>query len=323
MAGIYEGIRAILLPFFSIPLSWFYDWTGSYVLAIFLLTLVIRLFLLPVSIKQQKNSAKQTRLNAKVNRIRQKYANNPQKAQQEIQELYQREGFGAANMGCMPMMIQMIVMIGLYGVMYKPLSSVLRFSDEKITAIKSVMQTALDAAAKNSKRGSVDMHEINILKNYKDFTAELTEEIGAESLNELAEFSEKFTFLGLDLSVTPDKGNFNAYWLIPILACATALLSSIYLYLKQRKQNPEMAKNPAMGCMTLMSPLMSLIFTFMFPTGVGVYWIISNILSFVQQIGISIFYSPKKVIAQQMVDETVVRRSKENTTKLRVENEKK
>jgi len=323
MAGIYEGIRAILLPFFSIPLSWFYDWTGSYVLAIFLLTLVIRLFLLPVSIKQQKNSAKQTRLNAKVNRIRQKYANNPQKAQQEIQELYQREGFGAANMGCMPMMIQMIVMIGLYGVMYKPLSSVLRFSDEKITAIKSVMQTALDAAAKNSKRGSVDMHEINILKNYKDFTAELTEEIGAESLNELAEFSEKFTFLGLDLSVTPDKGNFNAYWLIPILACATALLSSIYLYLKQRKQNPEMAKNPAMGCMTLMSPLMSLIFTFMFPTGVGVYWIISNILSFVQQIGISIFYSPKKVIAQQMVDETVVRRSKENTTKLREENEKK
>ena len=323
MTGIYEGIRTLLLPVFSLPLSWFYDLTGSYVLAIFLLTLIIRLALLPVSIKQQKNTAKQTRLNAKVNRIRQKYANNPQKAQQEIQELYQREGFGAANMGCMPMMIQMIVMIGLYGVMYKPLSSVLRFSDEKLTAIKSVMQTALDAASKNSKRGSIDMYEINILKNYKDFTAELTEEIGTESLNELAEFSEKFTFLGLDLSVTPDKSAFNAYWLIPILACATALLSSVYLYMKQRKQNPEMAKNPAMGCMTLMSPLMSLVFTFMFPTGVGVYWIISNVIAFVQQVGLSVFYSPKKVIAQQMVDETVVRRSKENTTKLRVENEKK
>ena len=50
---------------------------------------------------------------------------------------------------------------------------------------------------------------------------------------------------------------------------------------------------------------------------------ISNIIAFVQQVGLSIFYSPKKVIAQQMVDETVVRRSKENTTKLRVENEKK
>ena len=90
MAGIYEGIRTLLLPVFSLPLSWFYDWTGSYVLAIFLLTIIIRLALLPVSIKQQKNSAKQTRLNAKVNRIKQKYANNQQKAQQEIQALYQR-----------------------------------------------------------------------------------------------------------------------------------------------------------------------------------------------------------------------------------------
>ncbi len=323
MSAIYEGIRTLLLPVFSLPLSWFYDLTGSYVLAIFLLTVIIRLCLLPVSIKQQKNSAKQTRLNAKVNRIRQKYANNQQKAQQEIQALYQREGFGAANMGCMPMMIQMVVMIGLYGVMYRPLSSVLRFSDEKITAIKTVMKTVLEETSKNNKRGSVDMAEIGILKNFGDYASELKDAIGQEALSELAEFSEKFTFLGLDLSVTPDKGHFDAYWLIPILACLTAALSSVYMYLKQRKQNPEMSKNPAMGCMSFMSPAMSLIFTFMFPTGVGVYWIISNIIAFVQQVGLSIFYSPKKVIAQQMVDETVVRRSKENTTKLRVENEKK
>ncbi|MBE6816002.1 MAG: YidC/Oxa1 family membrane protein insertase, partial [Ruminococcaceae bacterium] len=144
-----------------------------------------------------------------------------------------------------------------------------------------------------------------------------------EDFADLADFAEKFKFLGLDLSVTPDAKDPSAYWLIPILACVTALFSSLYMYLKQRKQNPEMAKNPAMGCMTFMSPAMSLMFTFMFPTGVGVYWIISNILSFFQQIFTSFVYSPKKVIAQQMVDETVLRRSKENTTKLRVENEKK
>ncbi|MBR2876390.1 MAG: YidC/Oxa1 family membrane protein insertase [Clostridia bacterium] len=322
---MYDAIRAFFAPLLSWPLSFLYEWTGSYVLAIFLLTLFIKLLLLPVSIKQQKNSAKQTRLNAKVNRIRQKYANNQQKAQQEIQELYQREGFGAANMGCMPMIIQMLVMIGLYGVMYKPISSVLRFSSEKVEAMKKVMATVLEASGESGKRGrsNVSMDEINILKSYKDFSGELTEAIGAENFADLAEFSEKFKFLGLDLSVTPDKGDFNAYWIIPILACITAMISSIYMYMKQRKQNPEMAKNPAMGCMTFMSPAMSLIFTFMFPTGVGVYWIISNILSFVQQVLVSILYSPKKVIAQQMVDETVVRRSKENTTKLRVENEKK
>ena len=51
--------------------------------------------------------------------------------------------------------------------------------------------------------------------------------------------------------------------------------------------------------------------------------IISNILAFVQQVFLTYFYSPKKVIAQQMVDETVVRRSKENNTKRRVDIEKK
>ena len=61
----------------------------------------------------------------------------------------------------------------------------------------------------------------------------------------------------------------------------------------------------------------------MFPAGVGVYWIISNILSFIQQVVLTNLYSPKKVIAQQMVDETVLRRSRENNVKRRVEIEKK
>lgn len=317
---MYDAIRALFSPLLSFPLSFFYDLTGSYVVAIFLLTLLIKILLLPVSIKQQKNSAKQTRLNAKVNRIRQKYQNNQQKAQEEIQALYQREGFGAANMGCMPMMIQMLVMIGLYGVMYTPLSSVLRFSSEKVAAIKDVMASVISTDAKTNEGR---MYEINILKNYDDFTDELSQVLSAKDFSDLAELSEKFTFMGLDLSVTPDKSTMNAYWLIPILSFFTAMLSSVYLYFKQRKQNPEMAKNPTMGCMTFMSPVTSLIFTFMFPTGVGVYWIISNVISFVQQVLLSALYSPKKVIAQQMVDETVVRRSKEKTTKLRVENEKK
>ena len=93
--------------------------------------------------------------------------------------------------------------------------------------------------------------------------------------------------------------------------------------MKQRKQNPEMAKNPSMGCMTFMSPVMSLVFTFMFPAGIGVYWIISNIFSFIQQVVLTYVYSPKKVIAQQMVDETVARRSKENNAKRRADIEKK
>jgi len=310
---------------FAVPFGWllsiFYNLTDSYILAIVLLTVLIRCALLPTSISQQKNSAKQVRLNTKVNKIRQKYAGNQQKIQEETQALYQREGFGAANMGCMPLMIQMIVMIGLYGVIYTPLSSVLRFGNETIEKIKTAMEIVVETGSKNANTSR--MAELQILGKVEEFADKLSGVIDETQIAELLDFKERFTVFGLDLSLTPNVKEPGVIWLIPILAFITALASSLFMYARQRKQNPEMAKNPSMGCMTFMSPLMSLWFTFMFPAGVGFYWIISNILSFIQQVILTNIYSPKKVLAQQMVDETVVRRSKENNTKMRIDIEKK
>ncbi|MGN1316590.1 MAG: YidC/Oxa1 family membrane protein insertase [Acutalibacteraceae bacterium] len=310
---------------FAIPFGWllsiFYNLTDSYIFAIVLLTVLIRCALLPTSISQQKNSAKQVRLNTKVNKIRQKYAGNQQKIQEETQALYQREGFGAANMGCMPLMIQMIVMIGLYGVIYTPLSSVLRFGDDTIEKIKTAMGIVAEAGSKNASNSR--MAELEVLKHFEDYSDKLSGILSSEQIADLADFKDKFNIFGLDLSITPNFKEPGVIWIIPILAFITAMASSLYMYARQRKQNPEMAKNPSMGCMTFMSPMMSLWFTFMFPAGVGFYWIISNVLSFIQQIILTNIYSPKRVLAQQMVDETVVRRSKENNTKMRVDIEKK
>lgn len=312
-------IRELLTPIFALPLYFFYNLTGSYILAIVLLTVIIRCALLPTSISQQKNSAKQTRLTTKVNKIKQKYAGNQQKIQEETQALYQREGFGAANMGCMPLMIQMIVMIGLYGVIYTPLSSVLRFSDDTIEKLRTLMEIK---AQEKAARGS-NMYELQILGKFEEYAEVLSGVLDKGQIADLFEFKEKFTIFGLDLSVTPNFKEPGVIWIIPILAFLTAMASSVYMYARQRKQNPDMAKNPTMGCMTFMSPMMSLWFTFMFPAGVGFYWIISNILSFIQQVILTNVYSPRKVLAQQMVDETVERRSKENNTKMRIDIEKK
>jgi YidC/Oxa1 family membrane protein insertase len=310
---------------FAIPFGWllsiFYNLTDSYILAIVLLTVLIRAALLPTSISQQKNTAKQTRLNTKVNKIKQKYAGNQQKIQEETQALYQREGFGAANMGCMPLMIQMIVMIGLYGVIYTPLSSVLRFGDDTIEKIKTAMNIVVETG--KNKANNSRMVELQILGKVEEYADKLSGVIDETQVAELLDFKERFTVFGLDLSLTPNFKEPGIIWIIPILAFVTAMASSLYMYARQRKQNPTMAKNPTMGCMTFMSPMMSLWFTFMFPAGVGFYWIISNILSFIQQVILTNVYSPKKVLAQQMVDETVVRRSKENNTKMRIDIEKK
>ena len=280
-----------------------------------MLTLIVRLCLLPTSIKQQKNSAKQVRLNAKVNKIKQKYAGNQQKIQEETQALYQREGFGASSMGCSSLLIQLLVMMGLYGVIYTPLTSVLNFSKQTVTGLKE----ALDLV----KNKSTGREELDILNLFEKNSDKITDIVNSDQLAQLRELKKEFNIFGLDLTQKPDSGDPSILWIIPILACLTALASSLFMFFRQKKQNPEMAKNPTMGCMTFMSPVMSLMFTFMFPAGVGVYWIISNVFSFIQQVVLTSLYSPKKVIAEQMVDETVVRRSKENMTKRRVELEKK
>ena len=312
-----DFIRDLFSYPFGFALSLFYNLTDSYILAIVLLTVIIRLCLLPASISQQKNSAKQVRLNTKVNKIKQKYAGNQQKIQEETQALYQREGFGAANMGCAPMLIQMLVMIGLYGVIYTPLSSVLRFSADTVTKLRDVMGVAVETG-KNAANAS-RMAEITILQKFTEFEDKISDVLSASEISDLVALKERFTVFGLDLAETPQMKEPSAAWIIPILAFATAMASSLFMYFKQRKQNPEMAKNPTMGCMTFMSPVMSLWFTFMFPAGVGFYWIISNIISFVQQVALSTLYSPKKVIAQQMVDETVERRSREENVKRQAE----
>ena len=313
-------MRDILAVPFGWVLSAFYGLTDNYVLSIVLLTVLVRLLLLPTSIKQQKNSAKQTRLNTKVNKIRQKYAGNQQKIQEETQALYQREGFGAANMGCSSLIIQMVVMIGLYGVIYTPITKVLNFSTATVEKIRTFMGIVVETGKNNN---SARMYELNILNKFSEYKDSLGEILSEAEIADLAKLKDNFTFMGMDLTQTPNPKEFNVLWLIPILACLAALASSIFMYTRQRKQNPEMAKNPSMGCMTFMSPVMSLWFTFMFPAGVGVYWIISSIISFIQQVALAYLYSPKKVIAQQMVDETVLRRSRENNVKRRVEIEKK
>ena len=90
--------------FLAIPFGWllglFYDLSGNYLLSLVVITLIVRLVLLAPSIKQQKNSAKQMRLQAKINKIRAKYPSGTREAQmkisEETQELYRREGFSAS-----------------------------------------------------------------------------------------------------------------------------------------------------------------------------------------------------------------------------------
>lgn len=312
MEAIYN---ALAIPF-GYALSLLFQITNNYLLSLLLITLVIRLLLLPQSVKQQKNSAKQMRLQAKVNKIRAKYSTlNPREAQmkvsEETQELYRREGFSMNNMGCLPMVIQLAVMMGLYGAIYSPIKLVLRFSNEQINALKEAY-LALPGVEENASR----QVELLILNKFDAIKAAITghELFTDADISKIENFIENFRIFGIDLTSNPKEAG-GILILIPVLAGITALMTSLFMYVKQKKTNPEMAKNPAMGCMTFMSPAMSFMFSFSFPAGIGFYWIISNILSFIQTVGLAFALKPDSIIAGQMIDETVKRRSRENALK--------
>lgn len=307
MSKIYEYLG---IPF-GFVISIFYAVSGNYLFSLFCLTLIVKLCLLPSSIKQQKSTAMQQRLQPKLRRLREKYGTNQQKLSEETQKLYQQEGFSPMGAGCLPLLIQFPVMIGLYQVNYHPFSMVLSIPTEVVTALKE----AATAFITETEAKSTFRLELYALQHWDSIDKTSIPGLTEDLILKIENFMDKFTFFGLDLATTPDVHSFSKYWIIPIVSGAIALGMSIYSLIRQRKTNPEMAKNPSMGCMLLFTPAMQIYFAFLFPISVGIYIIMSSFISLVQMIVLNHIYSPQKVLARAMVDETIYRRSKEENIK--------
>lgn len=306
MQRLYEMLG---IPFGFI-ISLFYALTGNYLLSILCLTVIVRLCLLPSAISQQKGMAKQARLQPKLRRIQKKYEGDRVKIQEETQALYQREGTSAMTSGCLPMLIQFPIMIGLFQVNYHPFSMVLRIESGVVEALKAAAEPFVTAAQNNSFR-----MELYALEHFHEIDKSAIPGLTQEMITKIELFIDRFSLFGLDLSVTPNYKDFSIYWIVPIVSGLLALGMSLYSQYRQKKTNPDMAKNPMMGCMTLYMPAMQIFFAFLFPISVGIYTILSTGLSFVQMVILNHIYAPKKVLAKLMVEETVYRRSKEENTK--------
>ncbi len=316
-----DFIRNVFSVPFGYLIGFFYDISNNYLLSLLLMTICVKLLLLPSSIKQQKSMVKSQRMQPKIRRIKEKYANNQQKQQEALNELYSREGYSSMTGGCLPMLIQLPIMMGVYSVNYKILSYVLRIEESVLNVIKDAGRTleaytSLITSNGNTSNAEYRLESI-IIEHFDTLVADGTlSDVPAEVISEIQSFIDKFTIFGVNLSRTPDvKMGWDLLWIIPILTGITSLAMGIYTYLRQRKTNPEMANNPSMGCMSLMTPAMSIYFSFLFPASVGVYIIISSALSFIQMVITNKVFAPKKMLAKSMVEETINRRARERMLK--------
>ena len=307
---MYEFIYNVFSVPFGYIIGFFYDLSNNYVLSLLLMTLCVKLILLPSSIKQQKGMVKSQRMQPKLRRIKEKYAGNQQKINEATQELYSKEGYSSMTGGCSGLLIQFPVMMGVFAVNYRLLSYVLKIPKETIEILKAEVLKLSDLTNYEKQELRLELTAITRFDEL-DLSA-----IPVETVAKINEFIDNFQLFGIDLSRTPDtKMGLDMLWLIPILTGVTSLAMGVYTWLRQKKTNPEMANNPSMGCMSLMSPAMSVYFSFLFPASVGVYIIMSSALSFVQMLITNKVLTPKKMLAKAMVDETINRRARERILK--------
>ncbi len=292
-------------------LGWLDGLTGNYVWALFIFAIIVEILLLPFAIKQQKNTIKQAKLRPKELAIRKKYAGRTDrqtqmKVSEEIQAMYQKEGYSPFS-GCLPLLIQMPIILALYNVVIDPLKHVLHVSSESISAMQSYITAGTDAGGLgltlNSSRGTIEL--ISVLKekgieafegviSYVDAgSAGLANPTlsGQQVYDSFVAVSDKlpdFNVFGINLGQIPSPSTFNILWIIPVLTFAVYFasmkLNRLFSYQPTNAQGQTDAQT---GCsnnvMDVMMPLMSTWIAFIVPAAVGVYWIFKSMIGTLKQ----------------------------------------
>ena len=124
---------------FGYALEWLYRVTGSYGAALIIFALVVKLILLPASMKSKKNMMKMSRLAPKLKALEIKYASDKNKYQMEVMKLQQQEGISATG-GCLWTLLPLVVLIILYQVIRSPLVYMMHIpAEQAATAVEAVV----------------------------------------------------------------------------------------------------------------------------------------------------------------------------------------
>ncbi|MBO5266236.1 MAG: membrane protein insertase YidC [Ruminiclostridium sp.] len=135
--------------------------------AIIIFSLLIKSLLFPLNLKQQKNTAISQLFTPRVQEIQRRYKNNPEKQQEELTKL-QKEGYNPTG-GCGTMVISMLILFGIVGVVYKPMTHMERFDKAEIAAI---VETAEKIDIAQAILASPE--DAEIIKAFRDDSSSIT-----------------------------------------------------------------------------------------------------------------------------------------------------
>ncbi len=260
-----------------------YSLLKNYGLSIILFTLFTKVILFPVSLLTQKNSIKMVKMQPELDAIKIKYIDDKDKFTDAQLELYKKFKYNPF-MDTLPLIIQIILVLGLIKVVYRPLLYVLDMD----AGIVDKLNTWLTDTLGITDAGSV--YQIEIIKQIQ--SGKTPAGIPADIIETIRNFD--ITFLGINLGMTPSlHGNYSLL-IIPLLAGVSAVI----MCMAQNRINVLQLTQSGAGKVaeTVFMVAFSTYFAFLVPAGVGLYWIFGNLFAILAMAAVNAVMPPKKYI---------------------------
>jgi YidC/Oxa1 family membrane protein insertase len=267
-------------------MSLIYGIVSNYGFTIILISILMKLIMLPLTIKQQKSMAALNQIQPLITEVQQKYANDKEKQSTEMMKIY-KEYNVQPFASCLPLLLQLPILFGLYSAIGRPLSFMLRLTAEQITKLGNLIGFEI------TSKMSAYSYEIAMAKtaSMPEFVSKVQEAIS--NFNPI-----DFNFFGLDLSLTPSFSVVSIIWILPGLAALLTYLSSRIMQADTAKQDEMQSTQKTMN---LLMPVMILMFGFQVPAGLSLYWTINSLLQIVQ------YYTLDKNFKKQLANEIAVK----------------
>ena len=292
------GISDLIRVPFGYLLDWLYTFTNNYGLSLILFSLIVKLVLLPMSVKSKKSMLKMSRLSPQVKALEAKYGDDKQKYQMAVQQMYKEEGVSMGG-GCLWSFIPLIILLPLYYVIREPITYMMHNTQSVSAAIVAFIQASGENLGKNAYYAQLAAagHVGDYMEALKSLA--VTANAHLQAMN--------FQFLGIDLAGIPSFRFWECegwgeigLFLIPVVSAG---LQAASMWLSQKmnnqvatnadgEQDADAAKaaNQTNATMMLMMPIMSLWIGFSMPAAISVYWIAQAVFGAVQDYFLTVHY---------------------------------
>lgn len=296
-----------LANIFGYLLNFIYQIVNNYGIAMIIFTIILKLIMLPISIKQQKTLKKSAKMQVKVKEIQEKYSNDQVRQSQELMDLYKRENMSPFS-GCLSSIIQLIIVLSMFYLVSRPLTYMKHIDTDLLN------QYTQEVAA--STEGALRYPEIAIIKAMSDKDENIR-------IN--------MDFFGLDLSDIPTQNYKDLkVYIIPLLYVFTSFISiRLTTNLNKKKQEEKNNKEELIKenidktkennkeklpvkveekqedkeidtmeemqrQMNFMMPVMAVSIALLAPLGLALYWLVSNLLMIIERLIINKFFKDEE-----------------------------